>query len=253
MPMEAMTLPEAMSEIEAVLTRLLAAHDVPVDNLSIKEYQTTKLHSCESYARVPSNISSSPAAALSSSCGEQRAPPNQSESLPSIEPLPGRLPAQQRSVSFVEEGAQNIVFSPHLDDTKSEASMVSPLFEMHNVWRRLGEEQVSKAARCASSLPSDTLDLSSENVSQQLGIASVWATGAMVSLFANATFLPLVAFQPPGISVDAIIVATALFWTLTFPVAMIRWMEMPSPRAALVGLQELLLTALLFIDSWPNE
>ena len=117
--------------------RLLAAHDVPVDNLSIKEYQTTKLHSCESYARVPSNISSSPAAALSSSCGEQRAPPNQSESLPSIEPLPGRLPAQQRSVSFVEEGAQNIVFSPHLDDTKSEASMVSPLFEMHNVWRRL--------------------------------------------------------------------------------------------------------------------
>ena len=217
-----MVLGESESTLPLDLRKLLAAHDVHVEcrvakhrNENGDEYPT----------RIHSDFSNSYAisAAPNLSNGVLHEPPGQtaalihSESLPSIEQLEpchvdsARCRSRQRTVSFIEgqEGdGKKGMEAP--GDFASEASVASQRFDMHNAWRRLGEEQVSKASRCQSSVPSDSLNLRANETSRQPSMARLWAVVAILSLVFHAAALPLVAFLPREIHwVDAISVTTA--------------------------------------------
>ena len=224
-------------------------------------------------------------AAPSLSNGVLHEPPAQtaalihSASLPSIEPCQVEPRSRQRSVSFIE-GQEEGGKKDKEEDFPSEASVASQRFDMHNAWRRLGEEQVSKASRCQSSLPSDTLNLRANDMSRQPSMARLWAVVAILSLVLHAAALPLVAFLPREIHwVDAISLTTAtwlhididtarlqvagsvsglpaeaLFWVMTLPVAAYRWTGHVSSSAAAfrAAAVETLLIALLLLDPWQN-
>ncbi|CAE7398817.1 Kcnh2 [Symbiodinium sp. CCMP2456] len=234
--------------------KLLAVHDVHVDCRVAKH----RNESGEEYpSRIHSDFSNYAISAAPSLSGVLHEPPAQvaalihSESLPSIEPCQVEPRSRQRTVSFIEgqEGGKKDMEAP--GDFTSEASVASQRFDMHSAWRRLGEEQVSKATRCQSSLPSDSLNLRANDVSRQPSMARLWAVVAIISLVLHAAALPLAAFLPREIHwVDAISLTTALFWMITLPLAAYRWTGQLSSSAAAfrAAAVEMLLNALLLLD-----
>ena len=193
------------------LRKLLAAHHVTECQLSRRQ------SSLDFPSRIRSDLSNSQAAPEIPG----PAPLTHSESLPSIEPLkesitsPARLP-KTRSVSFIDAESKDStsqIAKPQVQEL-SDQSVVSRYFDMHQAWRRLGEEQVSKMTRCQSSLPSESFKPKVRNVAKHPSMAQLWAVSAMLNLFLLSISLPMVAFVPPGIHwVDAISVVTASWHT----------------------------------------